>query len=165
MHEEWMVEVDDRDRPLGRVLRSTFPFGEKIHRTTFIFVLSDDNQLCVQTRATSKGYCPGLRDLAAGGVVDWQESYLTCAQRELAEELGLEGKLTLLGKFLHKSQGNYSFGVAYGCRHNGPVNPQDNEVTSFQWLALDEVLQSPGPAFTPDSLDAFHRFKGFLPYL
>lgn len=165
MHEEWIVEVDDRDQPLARVLRKDFAFGEKIHRTTFIYVLNDQNELCVQTRSLAKRYCPGLRDLAAGGVVGWQEPYLDCAKRELAEELGLEGPLKLLGKFLHKSEGNYSFGVAYGCRHNGPVQPQDNEVTSFEWLPLNQVLSSQGPAFTPDSLDGFRRFQGFLPYL
>ncbi|WKE65216.1 NUDIX domain-containing protein [Gallaecimonas kandeliae] len=165
MAEEWMVRVDPFDKPLDRVARRLFPFGDHIHRTTFIFVLDSQDRLCVQTRSLEKGYCPGLRDLAAGGVVGWQESYFDCARRELAEELGVEAPLQLLGKFLHRSAGNHSFGVAYGCRFDGPIRPQDMEVTDFVWLPLDQVLQSPGPAFTPDSLDAFHRFKGFIPYL
>lgn len=165
MHEEWMVQVDDTDQPLARVLRSQFAFGRDIHRTTFIFVLDSQHRLCVQTRSPHKGYCPGLRDLAAGGVVDWQESYLDSAKRELAEELGIEAPLLLMGKFRHKSAGNHSFATVYGCRHDGPISPQDDEVTGYEWLALDKVLASPGPAFTPDSLDAFGRFKGFLPYL
>ncbi|WP_341502199.1 NUDIX domain-containing protein [Gallaecimonas sp. GXIMD4217] len=158
MAEEWLVRVDEQDRPLEAVARSRFPFGEQIHRSTFIFVLNDRDELCVQTRTASKGYCPGLRDLAAGGVVAWGEDYLESARRELYEELGIRAELVALGRFLHRSPGNWAHGAAYLCRHQGPLTLQPSEVAAVQWLPLDQVLASPGPAFTPDSLDAFHRF-------
>ncbi len=153
-----MVRVDEQDRPLAAVARSCFAFGEHIHRSTFVFVLNRHDQLCVQTRTTSKGYCPGLRDLAAGGVVAWGEDYLAAARRELWEELGIRAQLAPLGRFFHQSPGNHAFGAAYLCRHDGPLRLQADEVAQIQWLALEQVLASPGPAFTPDSLDAFRRF-------
>lgn len=165
MAEEWMVAVDERDQPLAKLPRREFAFGQQIHRSTFVFVVDNQQRLCVQLRASHKGYCPGYRDLAAGGVVAWNESYQLSAQRELREELGLETTLALLGHCFHQSPGNRSMARIYGCRHDGPAAPQDGEVVAVEWLPLSLVLDSPGAPFTPDSLEAFLRVQHRLKYL
>ena len=61
------------------------------HRSVAIIVTSSDGRLLVHRRADHKDVFPGLWDLAAGGVVAPGETYELAAERELAEELGIDG--------------------------------------------------------------------------
>ncbi|RMP54488.1 MutT/nudix protein [Pseudomonas savastanoi pv. retacarpa] len=62
-----------------------------IGRGTYILLFNSAGELCVHRRTLSKAIYPGYWDVAAGGMVQADESYDESAARELEEELSVSG--------------------------------------------------------------------------
>ncbi|QHT70948.1 NUDIX domain-containing protein [Rhodocytophaga rosea] len=60
------------------------------HRTAQVYVVNSEQELLCNLRSPEKDVFPLLWDLSIGGHLMPQESYESCAARELQEELGLE---------------------------------------------------------------------------
>jgi 8-oxo-dGTP pyrophosphatase MutT (NUDIX family) len=147
--------VDDYNRPNATLPRHLMRAHKLLHRATYVLVINARGELCVQHRAKTKDYCPGMLDLAAGGVVTVGESYLHSAQRELQEELGIQAPLTELGEFYTGGEdGGRAFGRAWLCHWDGPITPQQEEIDAIEWLSPETILQSRQSEVTPDSLRA-----------
>jgi len=145
--------VDDCNRPIAALPRHLMRSHKLLHRATYILVLNDRGELCVQHRAKTKDYCPGMLDLAAGGVVTVGESYRFSAMRELKEELGIEAPLTELGEFYTCGEdGGRAFGRLYLCHWNGNIRPQAEEIDAIEWLTPTEILATRIKSTTADSL-------------
>lgn len=145
--------VDDYNRPIAAVPRALMRAHKLLHRATYILVVNGKGELCVQHRSQTKDYCPGMLDLAAGGVVTAGEPYLPSAQRELLEELGINAPLIELGEFYTAGpDGGRAFGRAWLCHWQGPVTPQPEEIDRIEWLTPETILQSRQAESTPDSL-------------
>lgn len=132
--------VDTDDRVVGVVTRREMRAGRLRHRAVYILVVSTDGRrLLVHRRAETKDVMPGWWDLAAGGVVEAGESYEVAAQRELAEELGVDGPLEPLGGGAYDGDVAAVLGRVYLARHDGPFTFSDGEVTEVAWAPVDDL--------------------------
>ncbi|RMS43778.1 DnaJ domain protein [Pseudomonas amygdali pv. photiniae] len=87
---EQIAWVDEQDRLLGSRVRADLRERGLIGRGTYILLFNSAGELCVHRRTLSKAIYPGYWDVAAGGMVQADESYDESAARELEEELGVE---------------------------------------------------------------------------
>jgi 8-oxo-dGTP pyrophosphatase MutT (NUDIX family) len=152
--------VNERNEVIGSATRGRMRAQRLRHRACYVFVFDAAGRLFVQRRTATKDIYPGFHDVAAGGVVQAEESYEECAARELEEEMGIRGAaLSPLFDFYYEDHGNRVWGRAYSCTHDGPVTLQKEEVASGDFLPLAEVLAlAEREPFTPDGLCALRRY-------
>lgn len=85
---ELIAWVDEHDQLLGALPRAELREKGLIGRGTYILLFNSAGELCVHRRTESKAIYPGYWDVAAGGMVQADESFAESAARELEEELG-----------------------------------------------------------------------------
>lgn len=129
------------------------------HKAVSVFVVTAD-RILIQKRAATKYHTPGLWANACCTHPHWNEDDLTCAERRLAEELGIAG-LTLD----HRGAIEYRADVGGGLTEHEvaeiyvgtatedlstALNP--SEVEAVRWVApdtlADEIAEDPD-RFTP----------------
>lgn len=163
-----MVQIVDRDnRKLGAVPRFLMRRQRLIHRASYILVYNQAGEIFVQQRTTTKDIYPGYWDVAAGGVVQADESYEQSAVRELAEELGVVGTplVSLFDHYFEDAQ-NRVWGRIFRCYHEGPFILQAEEVADGRFMSPVVILQqSQEKSFTPDGLHILRRLMENYPGL
>ncbi|WP_285499911.1 NUDIX domain-containing protein [Actinokineospora sp. NBRC 105648] len=151
-----MVAVcDERGAVVGSATRERMRAEGLWHACGSVLVRSGDGERVFAHRRTdTKDVYPGLHDCWAGGVVAAGESARACAERELAEELGITGvplvPLFTLAVELPPVRVHL---WCYEVRWDGPVVLQDSEVAAGWWLPVAELrerLADPGWPFVPD---------------
>ncbi len=126
-------------------------------RGAYSVVFNEHGQLYVTRRSLRKDVYPGLYDVVTSGVVSAGESYEQCAERELAEEIGVvvgpHTPLERLCTFRWTDAYCRVWGAAFRARCNAAdVTHADGEVTSGEWVALPDVearITAAPDAFTP----------------
>lgn len=163
MSEEIVTIIDLADsvvdaRPRREVKKRGFTY-----RVTYILVFNSSGQILVQKRTDTKDWCPGRFDLAAGGIIQFDESYELSARRELKEELGIEPPLTshfnLFYDDLVAPIKNRNWGRVFSCVHQGPFELQADEVASAEFMSVSDALSLNIETVTPDTrqvLIAYH---------
>lgn len=157
---ELIAWVDELDQPLGGMVRSQLREAGLIGRGTYILLFNSAGELCVHRRTLSKAIYPGYWDVAAGGMVQADESYADSAARELAEELGVSGvPLTEHEHFFFDQPGNRLWCAVFSAVWDGPLTLQPEEVLEARFIpvadALKEADQKP---YCPDSVAALKRY-------
>ncbi|MDB6143663.1 MAG: hydrolase [Pseudomonas sp.] len=157
---EQIAWVDEQDQPLGAIRRSELRERGLIGRGTFILLFNSAGDLCVHRRTLSKALYPGYWDVAAGGMVQSDETYAESAARELEEELGVSGvPLTAHERFFFDQPGNRLWCAVFSAIWDGPLHLQPEEVLEARFIpvaeALSETLHKP---YCPDSLAALKRY-------
>ena len=154
------IQIVDRDDiPLTSTTRAEMRQRRLIHRAAYILVFNDKGELFIQKRTMTKDIYPGHWDLAAGGVVLAEESYVDAAERELAEELGVTAcPLQHLFDQYFEDSSNRVWGHIFSCISNGPFVLQKEEIAHGHFIPLDDItaLHRREP-FTPDSLPLLER--------
>lgn len=125
-----VIEVTTRAEMRAKSLR---------HRAVYVAVVSRNDRLLVHKRADWKDVFPGAWDLAFGGVCDVGETWKIAAERELLEEAGITARLRDLGAVRYEAPGVALIGRVFGCRHEGPFEFNDGEVTDTRWVDLDDL--------------------------
>lgn len=159
--DENVAIVDENNRLIGSATRQQMRRNNLIHRATFILLFNKQGELFVQKRTQSKDVYPGFYEVAAGGVVGFNESYEKAARRELAEEVGISGcPLESQFDFFWNDEGNRVWGRVFLCCHDGPFVLQESEVESGAFLSLDAVwkMVRSGMPFTPDGIHCLDRY-------
>lgn len=140
--------IDCRPRPEIKQTGLTY-------RVTYIIVFNEKGEVLVQTRTDTKDWCPGYFDLAAGGIIQFDESYEVSAQRELEEELGICPPLTthfdLFYDDIVAPVKNRNWGRVFSCIHEGPFKLQPEEVASAEFMSVYEALSLNPEMVTPDT--------------
>ncbi|MCY1400599.1 putative Nudix hydrolase YfcD [compost metagenome] len=157
---ETIAWVDEQDQLLGALPRAQLRERGLIGRGTYILLFNSSGELCVHRRTLSKAIYPGYWDVAAGGMVQADESYSESAARELEEELGVSGvPLHAHERFFFDQPGNRLWCAVFSAVWDGPLRLQPEEVSEAHFLplakALEESRQQP---YCPDSLAALNRF-------
>jgi isopentenyldiphosphate isomerase len=154
--------VDEEDRVLATVPRREVRARNLLHRCTYVLVRDRSGRVLVHRRTETKDVHPGAYDMFAGGVCAAGESYDECAQREVAEELGVVGaRLRFLFRHRYRGPGGQAWGAVYEARWDGPVRPQASEVAWSAWVAPDELERMlAARPFCPDSREIFARLRG-----
>ena len=160
--DEIVTIVDENNTVVGAMPRRVMRAGRLPHRSTYILVFNSQGQLYVQKRTMTKDVYPGYFDIAAGGVVLAGESYAECAQRELAEELGIANvPLTWLFEFYYTDTHARVWGGVFSCVYDGAMVLQAEEVESGTFMAPRDIPpRAKTEPFTPDGLYVLSRYLG-----
>ncbi|WP_273822254.1 NUDIX hydrolase [Pseudomonas asplenii] len=157
---ELIAWVDDDDRLQGSLARAELRERGLIGRGTYILLFNSAGELCVHRRPLSKAIYPGYWDVAAGGMVQADESYAESAARELEEELGVSGvPLTAHERFFFDQPGNRLWCAVFSAVWDGPLRLQPEEVLEARFVAVDTAVEeSARKPYCPDSLAALKRY-------
>lgn len=139
MQDEYLDVVDQNDLVINRLLRREIHAQGLRHRAVHILVFNQHQQLFLQKRSMRKDLNKGLWDSSAAGHVDVDEDYLSSANRELAEELGITAALTHLFKLAACAELGMEFIQVYRCQHNGPFTLAVDEIDDGIWLTIPEI--------------------------
>jgi len=161
--DEYFYVVDEEDKIIGKATREECHSNPRlIHRSIYIFVLNDQNEVFLQKRSMSKDLYPGYYTGSATGHVDYGEDYDMAAKRELEEELGIEVPLQRLGKFISSSEFEREISALYICHFNGPFKFNTQEITEGIFVSIDEIkrnLESGERKFADGFKEAFKELS------
>ncbi|MFW9079422.1 NUDIX hydrolase [Pseudomonas sp. P2757] len=157
---EQIAWVDEQDNLLGSLVRADLRERGLIGRGTYIMLFNSVGELCVHRRTLSKAIYPGYWDVAAGGMVQANETYAESAARELEEELGVSGvELTAHDHFYFEDTGNRLWCSAFSAVWDGPLILQPEEVLEARFIPIEQVMQEiRQKPYCPDSLAALKRY-------
>ena len=137
---EWIYRVDENDKVLGKVsFKEAHSNKEIIHRAAHVFIFNSEGKIVLQKRSKSMVYYPDHWESSASGHVDYGESYLDAARRELNEEIGIETELEKFGKFLIHDKNQTEFITLFVGKSDGPFHPNKEEVDEIKAFSLDKV--------------------------
>lgn len=157
---EEIVQIVDRENREVEVLpRRIMRQQGLIHRASYILVFNEKKELFLQKRTATKDLYPSCWDVAAGGVVLAGETYEESADRELAEELGING-ITCCPLFdqYFEEEDNRVWGRIFSCTHNGPFQLQEEEVAYGVFMDIPAIFElSKKEPFTPDGIDILRK--------
>ena len=165
---EWLEVVNERDEVVGVERRGVIHERGLMHRSAQVLVFNSKGELFLQKRSDNKDEFGGLWDSSAAGHVNPGEGYEACARRELSEELGIAGPVTLelaeelgirgappleaLFRMTASRETGWEHCSVFRCRCDGPLQLQAEEVDEGKWLAaaaMDRLVDDPGAALTP----------------
>jgi isopentenyldiphosphate isomerase len=152
--DELVDVVDEDDRVLRTVPRSTMRAENLRHRAVFVLVRSSSRRVLVHRRSERKDVWPGWWDLAVGGVVAAGETYDDAVRRELAEELGLVAADPVpVGGGRYADDHVDLIARIYHLHHDGPFRFVDGEVAEARFVTLDELrAHLAAVPYLPDSI-------------
>jgi isopentenyldiphosphate isomerase len=92
----------------------------------------------VHRRTPTKDVYPDHWDVTVGGVVESGESYETAARRELAEELGVDAMIDVLGPMRYEDARTRVIGMVFLAWHDGPFRLQPEEIVDGRFISAAE---------------------------
>jgi 8-oxo-dGTP pyrophosphatase MutT (NUDIX family) len=158
--DEIVAIVDEHNQIVGSASRARMRSEGLRHRATYILVLDAQDRLFVHRRTSTKDVYPSHYDIAAGGVVLAGETYAASAERELAEELGIDGTaLKPMFDFYYEDGLCRVWGRVFICRWDGPIAMQAEEIESGEFMQTTDIIEmSRQKPFTPDGLYVLQRY-------
>lgn len=129
------------------------------HPAVSVFLVAG-GRLLIQQRALGKYHTPGLWANTCCTHPHWGETPAACAERRLAQELGISG-VTLKHRGVVEYRANVGAGMIEHevvdlflgvCDAEPPVTPDVNEVMAFRWVdteSLHTEIATRPEAFTP----------------
>ena len=156
-----LTQVTEGDEVLGPVARRLVHGNPAlIHRSVHVLVLGPDGRLLLQKRSLSKDTQPGKWDTSVGGHVGFGQSYAEAAQREAAEELGLDLDTPV---FLYPSRIRNAVESenihTYLQISAGPFRPEPGEIDELRFWSRAEIDAALGSgAFTSNFEEEYALF-------
>ncbi|MBN2567752.1 NUDIX domain-containing protein [Candidatus Woesearchaeota archaeon] len=157
--------VDEDDNVIGTVGEDEVSLQkrrDRITRAICVLVFDSRGRVLLQRRSARKYRYPLCWDTSVGGMVDSGEGYREAAARETREELGIpviEEDLAALFRMRFHSDIE-EWGAVFLLRHNGPFEPDHDEVEEIRFFTVDEVealIRSKGDV-TPAFSQLFARY-------
>ncbi|MFH1473992.1 MAG: NUDIX domain-containing protein [Candidatus Aenigmatarchaeota archaeon] len=151
--EEIISVVDEKDILLRGEDRKKVHASTFWHRGIHVFLFNKKGELLVQLRSPDKDKYPNTFDCSVSGHVDYGNGYLETANREMNEEVGLDGlDLELLVHFrMVYGDRDYMISKLFRCEYGGEIKPNE-EVSEIKFLKMDElkkaIIEKPD-MFTP----------------
>ena len=139
-YDEIFDVVDSEDMVIGKASRLQVHNNDLIHRSVHILVFNSTGSLFLQKRAMIKDESPGLWDSSAAGHVESGEDYISCAKRELKEELSLSGvQLDEVLSIPAQSMTLWEHVRVYKCVTDSNICINKNEISEGKYMMLSEV--------------------------
>jgi isopentenyl-diphosphate Delta-isomerase len=137
--QEQLEVFDGHNRLIGRASRGMIHRLGLRHRAVHIFVFDRAGRLYLQLRHQNKDQFPGHWDTSAAGHVSPGERYGNAAAREMAEELGLQEKLTRLAEVRAGAETGWEHVVLFQCRTAVAPKPNPEEIERGGFFSLEEI--------------------------
>lgn len=152
--------VDEDDRVVGQAPRRDVRCRNLLHREVAAIVRNASGEIFVHRRTETKDVFPGMYDMFVAGVVTSGEDYDEAIERELGEELGIEGvRPSFLFKTRYEDPAINWWTVVYEVVWDGPVRLQEDEIAWGAFMPqADLVLKLETWPFVPDGLLVFRRY-------
>lgn len=146
--EELLTQVDENNKiigPIGRKLAHETP--GICYRTVYVLVKNAKDEYLFQKRSPTKDLYPNCWDLSVGGHVDWGDSYIDTAAREINEELGIEVKeeeLVFRGelKVILPKNSEFFDVFEYTLKSDQQIKLAKDEITDIKWMTIKEAKDS-----------------------
>jgi isopentenyldiphosphate isomerase len=146
-------QVDDHDRPIRSIPRSSVFSVKGGFRVSHIFVFNESRQLLLQRIAQNRERHPGYWGSSVAAYLFSGEDYVLAAERRISEELGIiDFDLQLIGKTAMRDDGCTKFISLFTTISNGPFQFDRHHIEELQFLSLAQVgqmLQTHERKFTP----------------
>ncbi|OFY51773.1 MAG: isopentenyl-diphosphate delta-isomerase [Bacteroidetes bacterium GWF2_41_31] len=145
MQVEYVVLVNQEDRPLGTLEKMEAHERGVLHRAFSVFVFNKSGELMLQKRAEDKYHSPGLWTNTVCSHPRLNEAVIQAAHRRLLEEMGFDCELKKIFSFLYKADvgdglTEHEFDhVFFGTSDDLP-NPNPEEVGEWKYMPLEEVI-------------------------
>jgi 16S rRNA (adenine1518-N6/adenine1519-N6)-dimethyltransferase len=159
---EFLAVVDENDRPVKSMDRSTIHREKQLHRAVHIFLVNRRGELLLQKRSYRKDRFPRRWDSSAAGHVDADESYQDCAIRELQEEVGVETVLEKLGKLPASEITGQEFIEIFAGIHEGPFHWNQHEIETggfFRLEMIDAWIATRPDDFAPGFIECYRTIR------
>ncbi len=154
--------VDSEDRVVGAAPRAVVHGDNLLHRAVHILLFNEAGEVFLQKRSLLKDRHPGVWDSSAAGHVDAGEEYDAAADRELAEELGVECHLERILKLPASERTGQEFIWLYRGQHNGPFKLSQSEIDHgafFPPALVEAWLTSRPHDFAPGFVECWEAFR------
>jgi isopentenyl-diphosphate Delta-isomerase len=143
MSDYYIDIVNEKDEVIGGELKSKKHEKGFISRVVAIYLIDSENKFLMCKRASRKDDAAGLWDLAACGNVESGESYGEAAKRELDEELDIDCRLEMMGKFYEEVEATKGgimkvfCGVFVG--FSDKIPKLNHELSEFKKMSFEEI--------------------------
>jgi isopentenyldiphosphate isomerase len=114
-----------------------------VSRASHVFVFNNKGELFLQRRASTKDIYPNLLAPSASGHLDLNETSQQAAERELSEELGIEGKPKFLGKIKCFSPQLKEFLDVFALVTDSEIKINEKEISKGFFVPLSKVYVEP----------------------
>ena len=139
-YDEIFDVVDSEDIVIGKASRHQVHNNDLMHRSVHILVFNSTGSLFLQKRAMIKDESPGLWDSSAAGHVESGEDYISCAKRELKEELSLSDvQLDEVLSIPAQSTTFWEHVRVYKCVTDSNICINKNEISEGRYIRLSEL--------------------------
>ena len=139
-YDEIFDVVDSEDLIIGKASRVQVHNNQLMHRSVHILVFNSTGSLFLQKRSMNKDESPGLWDSSAAGHVESGEDYISCAKRELNEELSLSDvQLDEVLSIPAQSTTFWEHVRVYKCVTDSNICINKNEISEGRYIKLSEV--------------------------
>ena len=144
MEEEFDL-VNEAGEIIGRAPRSRCHSDPSLlHRAVHVFVFTSAGDLVMQKRLATKDIQPDKWDTSVGGHVGLGEPPELAAEREMAEELGIEAPLEFCYRYLWRSEVESELITSFRTIHDGPSHAQPEEVADVRTWSFAEIADTIG---------------------
>ena len=151
--EELIDQLDAMGMVIGEVTRAEMRRANLLHRSVFVVVRNDVDELLIHRRAAWKDLWPDAWDIAVSGVVAAGEAWELAAARELIEELGVSAERAYLGEGSYEDDEVRVVARIYQARSEGPFDFSDNEIVEAVWVPIGDLREwLEGRQVCPDSM-------------
>jgi isopentenyldiphosphate isomerase len=141
--EEMIIVVDEQNNNPQKVARSRVVAENLLHRSSVVYLFNSRGELFLQKRVATKQAYPNYWDCSCAGAVDWGETYLQCAARELEEEVGVKlapERFQSIGEpFRVTTDQTDEFDQLFSCQSDNPITLQKSEVADGKWINISEL--------------------------
>ena len=139
-YDEIFDVVDSEDIVIGKASRLQVHNNDLMHRSVHILVFNSSGRLFLQKRAMINDESPGLWDSSTAGHVESGEDYISCAKRELNEELSLSDvQLDEVLSIPAQSTTFWEHVRVYKCVTDSNICINKNEISEGRYIKLSEV--------------------------
>ena len=144
--------VDEQGNTIGRATRGECHSGSRLlHPVVHLHLFNCRGELYLQRRPDWKDIQPGKWDTAVGGHVDYGETVAQALQREVREEIGLEGlKFRHLNSYVFESRVEREYVNVFTAVSDTEPRPSD-ELDGGRFWSKSEIAAAIGTGvFTPN---------------
>jgi diphosphomevalonate decarboxylase len=158
---EKLILVDSQDHKIGEMEKMKAHKLARMHRAFSVFIfrqIGEKIELLIQQRNLDKYHSGGLWTNTCCSHPHPGEKVITAAKRRLKDEMGLQIKLELIGKFhyiAHFDNGiteNEIDHVFVGIYNEEKIEVNPDEVNNFRWIdipTLKQQIKAHPKKFTP----------------